>query len=123
MKISASSSKPVKVRKVLANSSTKDKALKLARAMLSTNLKAKYATNSVRVRPGDSVKLVRGGYAGVEGKIQKVFPQEGRVTVEGVTREKIAGGTTPLRIHTSNVVVTNLNLEDKFRRQKLEGSS
>jgi len=123
MKISASSSKPVKVRKVLANSSTKDKALKLARAMLSTNLKAKYATNSVRVRPGDSVKLVRGEYAGVEGKIQKVFPQEGRVTVEGVTREKIAGGTTPLRIHTSNVVVTNLNLEDKFRRQKLEGSS
>ena len=123
MKISASSSKPVKVRKVLANSSTKDKSLKLARAMLSTNLKAKYATNSVRVRPGDSVKLVRGEYAGVEGKIQKVFPQEGRVTVEGVTREKIAGGTTPLRIHTSNVVVTNLNLDDKFRRQKLEGSS
>jgi large subunit ribosomal protein L24 len=123
MKISTSSSKPVKVRKALANTSTKDKALKLARAMLSTDLKAKYATNSVRVRPGDSVKLVRGEYAGVEGKIQKVFPQEGRVTVEGVTREKIAGGTTPLRIHTSNVVVTNLNLDDKFRRQKLEGSS
>ncbi len=91
--------------------------------MLATDLKAKYATNSVRVRPGDSVKLVRGEYAGVEGKIQKVFPLEGRITVEGVTREKIAGGTTPLRIHTSNVVVTSLNLDDKFRRQKLEGSS
>ncbi len=91
--------------------------------MLSTDLKAKYTSNSVRVRPGDSVKLVRGEYAGVEGKIQKVFPQEGRITVEGVTREKIAGGTAPLRIHTSNVVVTGLNLEDKFRREKLEGSS
>ena len=123
MKFSVSSSKPVKVRKKLANSSTRDKALKLSRAMLSTDLKAKYATNSVRVRPGDSVKLVRGEYAGVEGKIQKVFPQEGRITVEGVTREKIAGGTTPLRIHTSNVVVTGLNLDDKFRREKLEGSS
>jgi len=123
LKFSVSSSKPVKVRKKLANSSTRDKALKLSRAMLSTDLKAKYATNSVRVRPGDSVKLVRGEYAGVEGKIQKVFPQEGRITVEGVTREKIAGGTTPLRIHTSNVVVTGLNLDDKFRREKLEGSS
>ncbi|HYB04729.1 MAG TPA: 50S ribosomal protein L24 [Nitrososphaerales archaeon] len=123
MKFSVSSSKPVKVRKKLANSSTRDKALKLSRAMLSTDLKAKYASNSVRVRPGDSVKLVRGEYAGVEGKIQKVFPQEGRITVEGVTREKIAGGTTPLRIHTSNVVVTGLNLDDKFRREKLEGSS
>lgn len=123
MKVSEGSSKPVKVRKVLARSPTREKALKLARAMLSTDLKAKYSTNSVRVRPGDNVKLVRGEYAGVEGKIQKVFPSEGRVTVEGVTREKIAGGTTPLRIHTSNVVVTGLNLDDKFRRQKLEGSS
>ncbi len=123
MKFSTSSSKPVKVRKALANNPTRERTLKLARAMLSADLKSKYATNSVRVRPGDSVRLVRGEYAGVEGKIQKVFPAEGRVTVEGVTREKIAGGTTPLRIHTSNVVVTSLNLDDKFRRQKLEGTS
>lgn len=123
MKISESSSKPNKVRKMTANQSVQDRSLKLARAMLSTDLKAKYTTNAARVRPGDSVRLVRGEYAGVEGKIVKVFPKEGRVTVEGVTREKIAGGTTPLRIHTSNLVITSLNLDDKFRRQKLEGSS
>ena len=123
MKFSESSSKPGKVRKSVTNSSTRERTLKLARGMLSTELKSKYATNSVRVRPGDSVKLVRGEFAGVEGKIQKVFPAEGRITVEGVTREKIAGGTTPLRIHTSNVVVTSLNFDDKFRRQKLEGTS
>jgi len=123
LKFSESSSKPGKVRKSVTNSSTRERTLKLARGMLSTELKSKYATNSVRVRPGDSVKLVRGEFAGVEGKIQKVFPAEGRITVEGVTREKIAGGTTPLRIHTSNVVVTSLNFDDKFRRQKLEGTS
>jgi large subunit ribosomal protein L24 len=123
LKISQSSSKPVKVRKALANSPVREKGLKLSRAALSTDLKAKYATNSVRVRPGDSARLIRGEYAGVEGKIQKVFPTEGRVTVEGVTREKIAGGTSPLRIHTSNLVITSLNLDDKFRREKLEGSS
>jgi large subunit ribosomal protein L24 len=123
LKFSSSSSKPVKVRKNLANSSTRDRGLKLSRAMLSSDLKAKYATNTVRLRPGDSVKLVRGEYAGVEGKVVKVFPNQGRITVEGVTREKIAGGTTPLRIHCSNVVVNSLNLDDKFRRQKLEGSS
>ena len=123
MKISPSSSKPRKVRKSVATTSTRERTLKLARSMLSTELKSKYTTNSVRVRPGDSVKLVRGEYAGVEGKIQRVFPEEGRVTVEGVTREKIAGGTTPLRIHTSNLVVTSLTLDDKFRRRKLEGTS
>lgn len=94
----------------------------MLRAALSTDLKSKYGRNSIRVRPGDSVKLVRGEYSGIEGKIQKVFPSEGRVTIEGVTREKIAGGTTQIRIHASNVVVTGLNLDDKFRRQKLEGS-
>lgn len=76
----------------------------------------------MRVRPGDSVKLVRGEFAGVEGKVQKVFPKEGRITMEGVTREKIAGGTTPIHIHASNFVVTSLTLDDKLRKKKLEGS-
>ncbi len=94
----------------------------LLRASLADDLKSKYGRNSIRVKPGDSVKLVRGEYAGIEGKVQKVFPREGRVTIEGVTREKIAGGTTQIRIHASNLVVTTLNLDDKLRRQKLEGS-
>ncbi|MDA4111143.1 MAG: 50S ribosomal protein L24 [Thaumarchaeota archaeon] len=123
MKFDSKSSKPTKMRKSAALSSVRDRSLKLSRAALSSDLKSKYGTNSIRLRTGDSVKLVRGEYAGIEGKIQKVFPKEGRITVEGVTREKIAGGTTPLRIHASNVVVTSVNLEDKLRRQKLEGST
>ena len=123
MKLASGSSKPTKVRKTTALSPIRERSLKLVRAGLASDLKTKYGTNSVRIRIGDSVKLVRGEYAGVEGKVQKVFPSEGRITVEGVTREKIAGGTTPLRIHASNVVVTSVNLDDKFRRQKLEGSS
>ena len=123
MKLVLKSSKPTKVRKSVALNAVRDRSLKLARAALSSDLKSKYGTNSVRLRTGDSVKLVRGEYAGVEGKIQKVYPKEGRITVEGVTREKIAGGTTPLRIHASNVVVTSVNLDDKFRRQKIEGTS
>lgn len=92
------------------------------KASLSGDLKGKYAKNSVRVRVGDSVKLVRGEYSGIEGKVQKVFASEGLVTVEGITREKIAGGTTPVRIHTSNLFVTGLNLDDKWRRSSIEGT-
>ncbi|MHB8565999.1 MAG: 50S ribosomal protein L24 [Nitrososphaerales archaeon] len=122
MKASPSSSKPTKVRKNFYLSPQHEKGSALLRASIATDLKSKYGRNSIRVRPGDSVKLVRGEYSGIEGKVQKVFPNEGRVTVEGVTREKIAGGTTQIRIHASNLVVTSLNLDDKFRRQKLEGS-
>jgi large subunit ribosomal protein L24 len=101
----------------------RERSLKLIRATLSDELKSKYGKNSIRVRIGDSVKLVRGEYSGVEGKIQHLFPKEGRLTLEGVTREKIKGGTAEVRIYASNVVVTGLNLDDKFRRTKLEGTT
>jgi len=123
MKIITESSKPVKVRKRLALQSVRDVNVSASKAALSSDLKTKYGSNSVRLRPGDSIRLVRGEYSGVEGKVQKVFPKEGRVTVEGVTREKIKGGTTSIHIHTSSVIVTSLNLEDKFRRQKMERSA
>jgi large subunit ribosomal protein L24 len=117
-----SSSKPIKVRKNFRLASAHKRSTSFPTASLSTDLKSKYAKNSVRVRIGDSVKLVRGEYSGIEGKVQKVFADEGLVSVEGITREKIAGGTTPVRIHTSNLVVTALNLGDKWRRSAIEGT-
>jgi large subunit ribosomal protein L24 len=122
MKLNRVSAKPTKVRKSLYLSPGHEKGSMLLRAALAEDLKTKYTRNAVRIRPGDSVRLVRGEYSGVEGKIQKVFPKQGRVTIEGVTREKIAGGTTPIRIHASNLIVTSLNMDDKFRRGKLEGA-
>ena len=123
MKFDRQSSKPVKVRKRLAESTIRERNHTSLRAPLSEDLKSKYGKNAIRVRVGDSVKLIKGEYSGVEGKIQKVFANEGRLTIEGVTREKIAGGTTAIRIRASTVLVTGLNLDDKFRRQKLEGVS
>jgi large subunit ribosomal protein L24 len=123
LKLEQQSSKPVRVRRKLFLNPVREKSLKLVRGSLSSDLKSKYGKNSIRIRIGDSVKLVRGEYSGVEGKVQHLFPSEGRLTLEGVTREKIAGGTTEVRIHASNVIVTGLNLDDKFRKLKLEGSS
>lgn len=123
MKLTRKSSKPVKVRKGFSGNDIRGKSSTLMRAALSTDLKTKHARRTVRVRIGDSVKLMRGEYSGVEGKVQKVFPKEGRLTIEGVTREKIAGGTTPIRIHASNIVVTGLNLDDKLRREKIGSSA
>jgi large subunit ribosomal protein L24 len=123
MKLSKNgSSKPIRVRQRMHLASAHKKSAGMPTASLSNDLKAKYATNSVRVRIGDSVKLVRGEYSGIEGKIQKVFATDGMVSVEGITREKIAGGNTPVRIHTSNLVVTGLNLNDKWRRSAIEGT-
>ncbi len=67
------------------------------------------------------MRIVRGEFKDIEGKVTKVLPRVGRLNVEGVTREKLAGGTAPIPVHASNVVLTALNLGDKLRKRKLEG--
>jgi hypothetical protein len=40
--------------------------------------------------------------------------------VEGVTREKVAGTSTNVSVHASKVLLTKLNLEDKWRSESLK---
>ncbi len=88
---------------------------------LSKELREKHNRKVIRPVKGDGVRIVRGGFKGIEGKITRVDPKMGKVFVEGVTREKIAGGKTgPVPIDSSKVLVTSLNLEDKIRKARLE---
>jgi large subunit ribosomal protein L24 len=91
---------------------------------LSDELREKHSRKAVRPVKGDAVRIVRGGFKGIEGKITGLDTSEGTLYIEGVTREKIAGGkTSPVPIDASKVVVTSLNLEDKLRRQRMEKRS
>ncbi|MEM3637546.1 MAG: 50S ribosomal protein L24 [Conexivisphaerales archaeon] len=94
---------------------------KLLGARLSDALREKYKRRSLTVRKGDTVKVLRGDFKNIEGKVTAVYPAEGKVAIEGVTREKVKGGTVQLRIHASKLMITNLNLDDKRRRAALEG--
>ena len=88
---------------------------------MSEELRGKHGRTAVRPVKGDGVKIVRGGFKGIEGKITGVDTKRGKLFIEGVTREKAAGGkTSPVPIDASKVVITNLNLEDKLRKQRLE---
>jgi large subunit ribosomal protein L24 len=89
-------------------------------SQLSSELRERHGKRSVRPRVGDTVRIVRGEFKDIEGKITKVDPDAGLVMVEGVTKEKLKGGTSPVPIHSSNVVITSLALEDKLRKRKLE---
>ncbi len=61
---------------------------------LSKELRGKYARRAVRPIKGDGVRIIRGGFKGIEGKVTSVDSKRGKIFVEGVTREKIAGGKT-----------------------------
>ena len=113
------SSKPSKVKKRFYTAPLHIRSKRIS-AKLSDNLKSKYGIKSIRIRKGDTVKVLRGSYSGVEGKVQKINTKNSRVNIEGVTREKIAGGTTPVEIHASKVIVMNVNLDDKLRKKRIE---
>jgi large subunit ribosomal protein L24 len=88
---------------------------------VSDELRQKYKKRTLRPRKGDSVKIVRGGFKGIEGKVSRVDGQKGKLFVEGVNREKIAGGTALAPIDASKVIITSINLDDKLRKRKVQG--
>ena len=90
---------------------------------LSKDLQKKYGKRSVRVIEGDTVKVVRGEYKDVDGKVASVSTQANSVAIEGIKKEKGQGEKFDVLIHTSNVMVTGLNTDDSWRMAKLEGKS
>lgn len=95
---------------------------KMLGAVLEDSLRSQYKRKSLRVVKGDSVKVVRGEYKGVEGKVEKVNTENATIQIEGIQRDKIKGGQVKIPIHSSNVIVIGLNLEDKNRSKKLQAS-
>jgi len=87
---------------------------------LSNDLKKQYKKRSTGVIKGDTVKIVRGEYKGVEGKVEKINTEKGKLSIEGVQREKIKGGQVKVQIHASNVRISSLKLDDNYRKNKIE---
>jgi large subunit ribosomal protein L24 len=90
-------------------------------ANLSKDLQKKYGKKSARVVEGDSVTILRGEFKGVDGKVSKISTQKTSVAIEGVKKEKTKGDKFDVYIHTSNLVITSLNGDDKWRIAKLQG--
>ena len=90
-------------------------------ANLSKDLQKKYGKKSARVVEGDSVTILRGEFKGVDGKVSKISTQKSSVAIEGVKKEKTKGDKFDVYTHTSNLVITSLNGDDKWRIAKLQG--
>jgi len=113
--------KPTKMRNKMIYRATYQTKSKQLGSTLSKDLHKKYGKKSVRIIEGDSVKIVRGEFKGVDGKISKVSMQKSGVSIEGIKKEKTKGEKFDIYIHTSNLIVTSLNTGDKWRMAKLEG--
>ena len=111
--------KPTKQRKRLYQAPLNERYRRFS-APLSSKLKDSHGTGSVPVRNGDTVMIMRGDRKGSEGKVTQIDRKKYRIFVEGVTREKVDGTTTFIPIHPSKVMITRLNLDDKWRKKILK---
>ena len=94
---------------------SKHKRDKFLGANLSENLREQHSRRSMRVIKGDTVRILRGEYVGIEGKVEKVNTEKSTLSIEGVQREKIRGGNVKVQIHASNVQIISLNTDDEYR--------
>ena len=111
--------KPTKQRKKLYQAPDHIR-YKLFAAPLSPELRASHGVKTLSVRSGDSVRIMRGDQKGFEGKITSINRKKCRIFVEGLTREKVDGTTIFVPVHPSKVMITRLNLDDKWRKKILE---
>jgi len=94
---------------------SKHKRDKFLGANLSENLREQHNRRSMRVIKGDTVRILRGEYVGIEGKVEKVNTERSTLSIEGVQREKIRGGNVKVQIHASNVQIISLKTDDEYR--------
>jgi len=89
-------------------------------AHLEENLLLKYDKRGVPVIKGDTVRVMRGSFKGHEDKVAHVNIRRRQVEIEGMTMTKADNKKIAKPIHASNLMITKLNLTDKWRRNKLE---
>ena len=89
-------------------------------APISKELRKKYSRRSIRIMTNDTVKVMRGEYKGLTGKVTKISTQTSGIAIEGNKKEKLKGEKIDVYIHSTNMTITSLNTDDKWRLKILE---
>ena len=111
------SKRPVKQRRYSKNA-PKHVVKKFMSVHLSKDLRKKYSTRNILVRKGDKIKVMRGEFAKKEGRVSRVNYKRRKVYAENIDLIKRAGAKAQVGLQPSNLMIIELNLEDKKRMKK-----
>ena len=114
-----SSKKPKKQKKYRLNAPLHIKR-KFVHAHLSKELMKKYKKRSVGIRTGDKVMIMRGAFKKREGKVEEVELKRTKIYISGVEVTKKDGTKAKIPIEPSNLMITELNTDDKIRQKIIE---
>ena len=112
--------KPTKIRNRQTYRAMNQVVNKQISAPISKDLRKKYSRRSIRIMADDTVKVIRGEYKGLTGKVTKISTENSGVAIEGNKKEKLKGEKIDVYIHSTNMIITSLNTSDKWRVKILE---
>jgi len=113
------STKPRKQRKFRSGAPLHVKQ-KFVHSHLSKDLRKKYSKRSIGLRKGDKIRIMHGAFKKHEGKVERIDMKKTRVFVSGVEITKKDGTKKMISLHPSNLMITEISTEDKFRQKLLE---
>jgi len=87
------------------------------RAHLSSELRKRHKRRSSGLKKGDKVKIMRGGFKGKVGKIEKISLKKSKIYVTGIEIVKKDGTKVLYPLEPSNLLITELKIEDKMRQK------
>lgn len=108
------SKQPRKQRKYIYNAPLHIKR-KFLHVLLSRDLRSKLNRRQIRIRKGDKVKVLRGDFKGEVGQVMRVDTKKAKVYVDSIKRKNISGEEVHIPLSPSNLMILELNLEDKKR--------
>lgn len=115
-----SSRQPRKQRKFVHNAPLHARH-RLLSVHLTPDLRKRFGKRAVPVRKGDEIMVATGSLKGKKGKVERVSLKHTKVYVEEIKVKKGDGSEVMRALRPSNLIITSMNLDDKFRSRALGG--
>ena len=104
--------KPTKIRNQKIYRAMNQTISKQISATLSKDLRKKYSRRSIRIMADDTVKVIRGEYKGLTGKVTKISTETSGGAIEGNKKEKLKGEKIDVYIHSTCLLYTSPSPRD-----------
>ncbi len=91
----------------------------MLRCRLDEFLQEEYGFRSLLVKKGDLVRVMRGQFREIEGKVTRVDYSAVRVYIDAASITKADGKEAPIPLHPSNLKIVKLELDDE-RKKRIE---
>ncbi|MBU0628315.1 MAG: 50S ribosomal protein L24 [Nanoarchaeota archaeon] len=93
---------------------------KFVHVHLSKELLKKYKKRNLGLKKGDKVTVVRGQFKKHQGTVDRIDLKKTRVYLTGIEITRKDGTKSTYPIHPSNLIITELSLDDKNRQKIIE---